>query len=1014
MLRLLHALRDTVTSLKLTVMLLVLSIVLVLCATLNQVQLGVWGVQTKWFRSFIVWQDIGGRPFPVFPGGFLLGGLLLLNLVASHLYRFKSAWNRSGIILTHAGLILLLVGELVTALYQQEFQMRLHEGETRGYAESPRFVELAIIDVTDPAWDQVVAIPADHLRKPAVIQHPGLPFTVTPLVYHPNSQVQLSAQAPDAPASGADRDLGARLAVRPLPVTYNDKERNLPSVLVELAGTEGPLGRWLLSPWLGAPQRFEHAGRTFTMALRFERAYRPFSLTLLDFTHDRYPGTDIPKNFSSRLRLRDDETKAEREVLIYMNNPLRHQGLTFYQQGFDDNDTTSILQVVRNPGWLIPYIACLMLALGLLVQFGLSLHAFIGRRNARAQSAPAASPALPPRSVVERRLPVIILALGLILLAVSLRPSRPGAPFDLEAFGRLPVLLHGRLKPLDTVARTTLLQMQETQTVRAPAGRLEPIEWFARLVFAPAQADALATFRIIHPEVQTLLHLSPADGAGGRRFSFNQLKPHLLDLEKQARLAGPIEAKQRTPFQNGVLQLYGNLVAYQQLKHSLQDPESADFAADLRAFGRDFDRGVAAVQARENGQPHDEAAATALLHLAGRFQFLADFGRLLVIPPPAGAADPLAWKKLGESLVDSFEDGVVAPTAHRWAALGHAWKHGRPAEFNQLVARHRDSLGADHGPVLVKTGLETRFNAAAPFHTSMLLYLVAFLLAVCSWLRWPGPLGRGALWLLALAAGLTTAGLLTRMWLEGRPPVTNLYSSAVFIGWAAVLLCLALERVHRTAIATAAAGLIGFCTLLIAHHLSLGGDTLEMMRAVLDSNFWLSTHVTVVTIGYSATFVAGALGGLGVVLGRFTRFLTDAIARALADMVYGIVCFATLFSLVGTILGGIWADQSWGRFWGWDPKENGALMIVLWNAVILHCRWGGLVRQRGLMNLAIAGNLITGWSWFGTNLLGIGLHSYGFTERGAFVLGLFMLGQLLLIAVSFLPRHRGPAAAATP
>ena len=234
--------------------------------------------------------------------------------------------------------------------------------------------------------------------------------------------------------------------------------------------------------------------------------------------------------------------------------------------------------------------------------------------------------------------------------------------------------------------------------------------------------------------------------------------------------------------------------------------------------------------------------------------------------------------------------------------------------------------------------------------------------------------------------------------------MTNLYSSALFIGWGAVALCLVLEVIHRNAIGSVAAGLIGFATLLIAHHLSLSGDTLEMMRAVLDSNFWLATHVVTVTIGYSATFLAGFLALIYLGRGIFTRSLDKSTADALAGMVYGIVCFATVFSFVGTVLGGIWADQSWGRFWGWDPKENGALIIVLWNALILHARWGGLVKQRGLMALAIFGNIVTAWSWFGVNMLGVGLHSYGFMDAAFWWLAAFFATQMIAIALAGLPR----------
>jgi cytochrome c-type biogenesis protein CcsB len=279
-------------------------------------------------------------------------------------------------------------------------------------------------------------------------------------------------------------------------------------------------------------------------------------------------------------------------------------------------------------------------------------------------------------------------------------------------------------------------------------------------------------------------------------------------------------------------------------------------------------------------------------------------------------------------------------------------------------------------------------------------------------------LQRSAFWLINLAFLVHTVGLIYRMVLEGRPPVTNLYSSAIFIGWGACLLGIVLERVYKIGLGSAVAGCTGFVTLFIAHNLALGGDTMEMLRAVLDTNFWLATHVTTITLGYAATFVAGGLAIAYIVLGIFTPLLKRPdnqskssqtapgqldLGKALANMVYAIVCFATLFSFVGTVLGGIWADQSWGRFWGWDPKENGALLIVLWNAIILHARWGGIVRERGLMCLAIFGNIITAFSWFGVNMLGIGLHSYGFMDAAFKWLMLFNASQLAIICLGLLP-----------
>jgi ABC-type transport system involved in cytochrome c biogenesis permease subunit len=288
----------------------------------------------------------------------------------------------------------------------------------------------------------------------------------------------------------------------------------------------------------------------------------------------------------------------------------------------------------------------------------------------------------------------------------------------------------------------------------------------------------------------------------------------------------------------------------------------------------------------------------------------------------------------------------------------------------------------------------------------MVLYVLAALVGFFSWLKWSGPLGRTAHGLTALAWLLTTGGILARMWLEGRPPVTNLYSSALFTGWGAVTLCLVLVRIYRNSIGSVAAGMIGLGTLLIAHHLSLGGDTMEMMRAVLDSNFWLATHVITMVIGYSATYLAGFLALIYVLRGVFTKSLDPGTADAIARMIYGIVCFATIFSFVGTVLGGIWADQSWGRFWGWDPKENGALILVLWNAAILHARWGGMVKARGLMGMAIFGNIVTSWSWFGVNMLGVGLHSYGFMDSAFRWLLIFAASQLALIALASIPARK--------
>jgi ABC-type transport system involved in cytochrome c biogenesis permease subunit len=583
---------------------------------------------------------------------------------------------------------------------------------------------------------------------------------------------------------------------------------------------------------------------------------------------------------------------------------------------------------------------------------------------------------------VKRHIPLITLAFAIIWVASTLVPRANPGSYDLAGFGRIPVLSGGRIKPLDTIARTGLLMLQGRQRTLAPDGReITPEEWLLDVFFRPEVADSCKVFRIDNSDVLSIFSLARSDGEGGVRFSFSQMQAGLDELDRQAHLAEPVENAERSAFQRAVVELRSHVEFYVRLKFSLQPPGIGDFAGEL-----------------------SDPARIQALHSA--FESMDTFSALRAVPSDNAPSDPAGWQSVGHSLLGATSPSEVDPHVSAFAAMGASWRELQPAAFNEAVQAYGATLSAQVPSAFRRSGIEAFFNRAEPFITSLFLYVVAFLLAVISWLLWPEILGRAAFLVMGLAFGVATLGIFARMWLEGRPPVTNLYSSALFIGWGSVALCLVLEKLHRNAVASAAGSMIGFSTLVIAHHLSLSGDTLEMMRAVLDSNFWLSTHVVTVTTGYASTFLAGFLAIIYIVRGLFTRSLDQRTADSLARMVYGIVCFATLFSFVGTMLGGIWADQSWGRFWGWDPKENGALLIVIWNAIILHCRWGGFVRQRGMMALAVFGNVVTAWSWFGTNMLGVGLHSYGFTSSAFYGLIVFVGSQLAIIGLAVTPIAR--------
>jgi ResB-like family len=368
------------TSLKLTVFCLGCAMILVFLGTLDQVNIGVYEAENRYFKSFFLYFTPPGTTLkiPWFPSGYLVGGLLLVNLIAAHLARFKFSWKKAGILVLHSGVILLLLGQLFTSLFQVESQMRLDQGETKNYSLSYYHDELAVIDTNAPDSDQVISIPDSQLYKGHKIDLPADSLEVVINEYFPNSALFRPDQLP---ASNYPH-----LQVGPMAVsvqqerTYRENERNMPTAAVSVSQGGKPVGSWSLAAGFPRPVGFQAGGKNYQIVLRPKRFYKPFAIQLVQFSHDRYAGTDIARNFSSRIRLLDSSRHEDRETLIYMNHPLRYEGMTFYQSGFDNNDTTTILQVVQNPSWLIPYISCALIAFGMILQFGMHLTSFVRRR----------------------------------------------------------------------------------------------------------------------------------------------------------------------------------------------------------------------------------------------------------------------------------------------------------------------------------------------------------------------------------------------------------------------------------------------------------------------------------------------------------------------------------------------------------------------------------------------------------------------------------------------------------
>ncbi|HVK19175.1 MAG TPA: cytochrome c biogenesis protein CcsA [Fimbriiglobus sp.] len=1032
-------------SLQFTVFLFVLSLLLIFFGTLAQMNSGIWTVVDKYFWSYFVWVDFQllvqfGQVFFGFPhdwkvsgafpfiGGKLLGFVMLFNLLAAHALRFKLTWKRAGIWTLHFGLILLFIGEVGTRGWQVEQRMKIDEGRSSSYAFDTRNYELAFTDTSAPDADRVTVIPGSLLqeavRDEKRITHPELPVDVEVTEYMVNSGLA----DPKAGENRATAGLGVDTAAAPkAEVTGVDMTQNidLPSAYVKLykKGTDESVGSYLVSLWFTHPNLKDHPkqavpvdGKEYDLALRFTRYYKPFEMHLIDFQFDRYIGTEKAKNYSSHIRIVDPERGEDREVLISMNEPLRYRGETFYQSSFDpETERTTELQVVRNPVWWMPYVACVLVTLGMLVHFGFFLVRFLARTLS---PTPTGAVVAPGKSVAVmrvrpsvRELAIPWAAFAVLVLLYGggyLARQTPKAKLDLREVARLPVVEGGRVKPLDSVARVYLRMIMHTEQFRDTNDKLRPaVQWYMDVATSTATGSGGAAdydvFRVENDQVANLLGLKRREGL---RYSLKEIigdEKKYTALREAAAQANKVKEKERDLFQAKVLELWKHVGIY----HEFWQGEAPLLLPPTD--GKEW---------RPVGSPERTAEEMARNADAQVIE------KILGFVPKTRQELFEAVQKLPraeqEMLLSKIEEArAVAKTtflshiresdkpAAAWQDVLAAYRTGDQAKLDAAVKAYREQIDpAISDGDRSRARFEVFLNEAAPFFHTTVVYVGVILLCLAGWVSLvinPG-LGEGfrrtAFWVLVATFLLHGFSLFSRMYLMDRPLVfvTNLYSSAVFIGWAAVGLGLIIEWVFRIGVGNLIAAVIGFLTSMVAHWLAASGDTLEMMQAVLDTNFWLATHVTTVTLGYSATYVAGFVGLLYVLLGVFTPMLRNqiplgtgptakptSVGTVIGMILYGTICLAALLSFVGTVLGGIWADQSWGRFWGWDPKENGAVLIVVWNALILHARWAGLVKDRGVAVLAILGCMITTWSWFGTNQLGVGLHAYGFSNTLAAV-----------------------------
>lgn len=978
----------------------------------------------------IVWQLAKG----------LGAGLVLL---VGCLMIFK---KQGGNVLLHFGVGLLMFGQFMFGDRQTEQRLTMIEGQSANAFINLDKVELTFVQ-RDGDEDAFIAIPDKRLRAAAdrneMISDPALPVDVKVTAYYANSGLK----APDQAGVKATQGLGVTVgAVEAVGAGGTTGDINKASAYVEFFDKQSgdSLGTHLVSQFFSDREMLtldpsnqdefddvQVGDDEFKVGLRFARNPKPFWVHLSDVRRVDYSGTSTPRDYRSFVRIIDPETGEDRREQIWMNNPLRYRGETYYQSSYDrlpSGVEMTSLQVVQNSGWLIPYVACSITALGMCVHFGGTLRRFVRRRsqerrlaledkNSRAfnnQADGMAKPATwPVYTAVAATLVFAVLALvPWAAVMNTMRPQNRDQKFDMYTAGKIPVQFGGRVMPLAAFSDQMVKAISNKSSIRlddAPGAirdraegkpKLSSVAWLMEVAIDDERLDDLPMIRIDATEVRDELGLPKRES---KLFSLNEIRRELNRFTALTDAAYKKETREQSFKEKKLLELDRRIRAFTMTAVAFRLPVPMDIPASFFPEGTsEQDRRIAAVR-----------------DLQERMQSVERMTSPGLIPPPVAelesAVEPPKWTAFAPAffnmaLQSVSEESESLPGIDTFGDMISAYNDKDPEKFNAAVDLHLAQVGEvgaidTAGYSAWKVALERWDQSNAPTTIAMVLYCLSLVLGLV-YLAYDSPRLRSSIWgILLVTLAIHTLVLLSRIVITGRAPVINLYSSAVFIGWAGVIFGVVQEKIFRYGEGNLLAAGSGVLALLVAYGLS-SGDTMPVLQAVLDTQFWLGTHVITVTLGYTATMVAGLLGIRYLVAGWL-----GADANSLKQIyrsIYGATCFGILFSFVGTVLGGLWADDSWGRFWGWDPKENGALLIVIWNAMMLHARWDGMVGGRGFSILAIGGNMVTAWSYFGTNELGLGLHSYGFTEGVLMWLSVFMLSQLAFIVAGLLFSAKTP------
>lgn len=623
----------------------------------------------------------------------------------------------------------------------------------------------------------------------------------------------------------------------------------------------------------------------------------------------------------------------------------------------------------------------------------------------------------------------------------------------------------GRIKPFSTWAGFNMLELYGTRkmkiTVNDEKVVLKPEQVILDCLFRPELARELPLFRVDNSDVISSLGSSniPADvremlgmselaqkdvvasvleGKGKRdRYSFNELEP-IMDVlfskmkkiregqaEKTGMAAAEMTAEQRrTIVLSEQVLLFLNLAFYFDFARAdirVEEGTPSARRLELERMSYWIKSFPVLAQAVRKMNPEGEELPPALKILFHDLEVRMERSKngVYFIPPYTEGEDE--WTAVGQR-VNKIINGDLKHSAALVADMvllenaTIALRDNDQSAFAKELTVFKESVHQRISERQVKQlNSEVFYAKANYFLNALVIFLFATLVVMFSWLAPQSLASRILSWvasfLAVTALVLMVAGITHRCMIMERSPIGNLYDTILFIGMTGVLVLLLVELMTRRMVALGLAVFMGLACMFLARRYEVGdgSDHMDPLVAVLKSNFWLSTHVVTVIIGYMGGLAAA---GLSVVY-IFARVLgidegDKDFRRSMTRIAYGMVCFTLFFSLIGTVLGGIWANDSWGRFWGWDPKENGALMIVLWCLAVLHARLAGYLKEWGIHIAAVFGANIVAFSWWHVNSLSTGLHSYGFIEGIGAIWGFYylMTGVCIIAGIAALITNR--------